>query len=38
MRIIADIMGGDNSPLEMIKGVVAARAESDAEIVMVGNE
>ena len=38
MRIIADIMGGDNSPLEMIKGVVAARAESGAEIVMVGNE
>lgn len=38
MRIIADIMGGDNSPLEMIKGVVAARGETDAQIVMVGNE
>ena len=38
MKIIADIMGGDNSPLEMIKGVAAAKSETRAEIVMVGNE
>ena len=38
MKIIADVMGGDNSPLEMIKGVVAASSETDSQIVMVGNE
>ena len=31
-------MGGDRAPLEMIKGIVEARTETDAEIVMVGNE
>lgn len=38
MKIIADVMGGDRAPLEMIKGIVEARTETDAEIVMVGNE
>ena len=38
MRIIADVMGGDRAPLEMIKGVAEAKTQTDAEIVMVGNE
>lgn len=38
MKIIADIMGGDLSPLEMIKGVREAAHLTDSQIVMVGNE
>ena len=36
MKIILDAMGGDNAPLEVIRGAVMAAAEYDAGIVLVG--
>ncbi len=38
MRVIVDAYGGDNAPLEVIKGAVEARAEYGFDIVLVGNE
>lgn len=38
MRIIIDGMGGDNAPVEVVKGAVAASAVTDHEIVIVGIE
>ncbi len=38
MRIAIDVMSGDNAPLELIKGAVAAAQEYDAEIVLCGDE
>lgn len=39
MRIALDVMGGDNAPVEPIKGAVLALAEiKDLEIVLVGKE
>lgn len=39
MKIIVDAMGGDNAPLEIIKGAMLAVDEYDIdEIVLVGNE
>ncbi|MBQ4071638.1 MAG: phosphate acyltransferase PlsX [Clostridia bacterium] len=38
MRIIVDVMSGDNAPLEIIKGAVLAAEEYEATIVMVGDE
>ena len=39
MRILIDAMGGDNAPLEIIKGVVLAKKEySEHEYALVGNE
>lgn len=39
MKIIIDAMGGDNAPLEIIKGAALAAAEyPDVEILLVGNE
>lgn len=37
MRIIVDLMGGDNAPAETLKGAVWASQELDAELVLVGN-
>jgi DegV family protein with EDD domain len=37
MKIIVDVMGGDNAPYEIIKGAVEAAPEIDATIVLVGN-
>lgn len=37
MRIIVDVMGGDNAPLETVKGVCAAAAEYHASYIIVGN-
>jgi glycerol-3-phosphate acyltransferase PlsX len=37
VKIIVDAMGGDNAPLEIIKGAVAAVEELKAEIILVGN-
>ena len=37
MRIAVDVMGGDNAPLELVRGVVMAANEYNAEIVMVGD-
>lgn len=38
MKIIIDCMGGDNAPLEMLKGVAQARAELSGEYLLVGHE
>ena len=37
MKIILDAMGGDNAPLEIVKGAVLAVAELDVNIVLVGD-
>jgi len=36
MKIVVDAYGGDNAPLEIIKGAVAAKGEYDVEIALTG--
>lgn len=38
MKIIVDAFGGDNAPLEVIKGCAQAVSELDVEIVLTGDE
>ena len=39
MRIIVDAMGGDNAPLEIVRGAInAGKAKPELEIVLVGRE
>ncbi|MCH5184141.1 MAG: phosphate acyltransferase PlsX [Oscillospiraceae bacterium] len=38
MNIIIDAMGGDNAPLEVLKGAIKARADFDVEITLVGDK
>lgn len=38
MKIILDAMGGDNAPLEILKGAVDASKEFDVEIILVGDK
>ncbi len=38
MKIVVDAFGGDNAPLEIIKGSVLAKKEADVEIILVGSE
>lgn len=38
MRVIIDVMGGDNAPLEMLKGALDAAGECEAEFVLVGDQ
>ncbi len=38
MRILVDAMGGDNAPLEIIKGSVDAQAEYGVDITLIGQE
>lgn len=38
MKILIDVMSGDNAPLEMIKGAEMAAKEFDAEIAIIGEE
>ena len=39
MKIIVDAMGGDNAPLEIVRGALnAAKARPGLEIVLVGRE
>lgn len=38
MNIIVDAFGGDNAPLEVIKGSIMAKEKFDTEITLVGNE
>ena len=38
MKIIIDAFGGDNAPLEIIKGAADAVSELGAEIILVGDE
>ncbi len=37
MKIIVDAMGGDNAPLEVVKGALKAREEYGTDIVLVGS-
>ena len=36
MKIIVDAMGGDNAPLEIVRGALEARRTLDVEILLVG--
>ncbi len=36
MKIIVDAMGGDNAPLEIVRGALLAAKDFDAEIILVG--
>ena len=38
MKVIVDAMGGDNAPLETVKGVCAAADEYTADYILVGNK
>lgn len=38
MKVILDVMGGDNPPKEFVRGAVLAAKESDIEMVLVGDE
>lgn len=38
MKIIVDAMGGDNAPLEIIKGALLAHREYNIDIILVGIE
>lgn len=38
MKIVIDAFGGDNAPLEMIKGAAEAKEKFSAEIALSGNE
>lgn len=38
MRILLDAMGGDNAPLEIIKGAIQAAADESIELVLIGRE
>ncbi|MBV1757267.1 MAG: phosphate acyltransferase PlsX [Dethiosulfatibacter sp.] len=38
MRILVDAMGGDNAPIEIVKGSILAAREYDIKITLVGKE
>ncbi len=38
MKIILDAMGGDNAPLEIIKGAVKAKKDLKVDIILVGDK
>ena len=38
MRIAVDAFGGDNAPLEIIKGTALAAREYSVDITLTGNE
>jgi len=38
MKIILDAMGGDNAPLEIVKGAALAVEELDVNLILVGDE
>ena len=38
MKIIVDAFGGDNAPLEVLKGCERAVRELDVEIILTGNQ
>ncbi len=38
MKLIIDCMGGDKAPLEMLKGVIDAKAELGGEYLLVGHK
>ena len=38
MRVIIDVMSGDNAPLEIVKGAVMAKENLDVDVTVVGNK
>ena len=39
MKIAIDAMGGDNAPLEVVKGVsIAASENKETELILIGDE
>ena len=38
MKIIIDAMGGDNAPLEIVKGALQAQKRFGTDIVLTGDE
>ena len=38
MKIIVDVMGGDNAPLELVKGACRAYEETGVDLLLVGNK
>ena len=38
MKILVDVMSGDNAPLELIKGAALASREYDSDIAIIGDE
>ena len=38
MRVVVDAFGGDNAPLEIIKGASIASLENQVEITLTGNK
>ena len=38
MKIIIDAMGGDNAPLEIVKGAIQAHRDFGVEIILTGRE
>ncbi len=38
MRVVIDAFGGDNAPLEIVKGAALASKEQNVEITLTGNE
>ena len=38
MKIIIDVMSGDNAPLELIRGALQARRAFGEEMILVGDE
>ena len=38
MKIIIDAMGGDNAPLEIVKGALSAHSRFGCDIVLIGDE
>ena len=37
MNIIIDAMGGDNAPLEIVKGALSAHARFDCDSILTGD-
>ena len=38
MRIVVDAFGGDNAPLEIVKGASEASMQFETEITLTGNK
>ena len=38
MRILVDAMGGDNAPLEIVKGAMRAKSELGLDVTLVGQK
>ena len=38
MRVVVDAFGGDNAPLEIVKGAADASIQFETEITLTGNK